>query len=149
MYEKLLDLLIQFLETEKLFEKNHKSQTGALFEEFSISEMHCVDFVFKTELPNVTKLSEKMNITKGGVSKIIKKLIEKNAIESFSVDTNKKEIYYKLTNKGKEVFKLHKNIHEKWCEINLEFFKNCSKEEIKYTKLNLEKYIQYLKKIIF
>lgn len=146
MYEKLLDLLIQFLETEKLFEKNHKSQTGTLFEEFSISEMHCVDFVFKTELPNVTKLSEKMNITKGGVSKIIKKLIEKNAIESFSVDTNKKEIYYKLTNKGKEVFKLHKNIHEKWCEINLEFFKNCSKEEIKYTILFLEKYIQYLKK---
>lgn len=146
MYEKLLDLLIQFLEAEKLFEKNHKSQTGALFEEFSISEMHCVDFVFKTELPNVTKLSEKMNITKGGVSKIIKKLIEKNAIESFSVDTNKKKIYYKLTNKGKEVFKLHKNIHEKWCEINLEFFKNCSKEEIKYTILFLEKYIQYLKK---
>ena len=146
MYEKLLDLLIQFLEAEKLFEKNHKSQTGALFEEFSISEMHCVDFIFKTELPNVTKLSEKMNITKGGVSKIIKKLIEKNAIESFSVDTNKKEIYYKLTNKGKEVFKLHKNIHEKWCEINLEFFKNCSKEEIKHTILFLEKYIQYLKK---
>ena len=146
MYEKLLDLLIQFLETEKLFEKNHKSQTGALFEEFSISEMHCVDFVFKTELPNVTKLSEKMNITKGGVSKIIKKLIEKNAIESFSVDTNKKEIYYKLTNKGKKVFKLHKNIHAKCCEINLEFFKNCSKEEIKYTILFLEKYIQYLKK---
>ncbi len=146
MYEKLLDLLIQFLEAEKLFEKNHKSQTGALFEEFSISEMHCVDFIFKTELPNVTKLSEKMNITKGGVSKIIKKLIEKNAIESFSVDTNKKKIYYKLTNKGKEVFKLHKNIHEKWCEINLEFFKNCSKEEIKYTILFLEKYIQYLKK---
>ena len=146
MYEKLLDLLIQFLETEKLFEKNHKSQTGALFEEFSISEMHCVDFIFKTELPNVTKLSEKMNITKGGVSKIIKKLIKKNAIESFFVDTNKKEIYYKLTNKGKEVFKLHKNIHEKWCEINLEFFKNCSKEEIKYTILFLEKYIQYLKK---
>ncbi len=146
MYEKLLDLLIQFLEAEKLFEKNHKSQTGALFEEFSISEMHCVDFIFKTELPNVTKLSEKMNITKGGVSKIIKKLIEKNAIESFSVDTNKKEIYYKLTNKGKEIFKLHKNIHEKWCEINLEFFKNCSKEEIKYTILFLEKYIQYLKK---
>lgn len=146
MYEKLLDLLIQFLEAEKLFEKNHKSQTGALFEEFSISEMHCVDFIFKTELPNVTKLSEKMNITKGGVSKIIKKLIEKNAIESFSVDTNKKEIYYKLTNKGKKVFKLHKNIHEKWCEINLEFFKNCSKEEIKYTILFLEKYIQYLKK---
>lgn len=149
MYEKLLDLLIQFLEAEKLFEKNHKSQTGALFEEFSISEMHCVDFIFKTELPNVTKLSEKMNITKGGVSKIIKKLIEKNAIESFSVDTNKKKIYYKLTNKGKEIFKLHKNIHEKWCEINLEFFKNCSKEEIKYTILFLEKYIQYLKKIIF
>lgn len=146
MYEKLLDLLIQFLEAEKLFEKNHKSQTGALFEEFSISEMHCVDFIFKTELPNVTKLSEKMNITKGGVSKIIKKLIEKNAIESFSVDTNKKKIYYKLTNKGKEVFKLHKNIHEKWCEINLEFFKNCSKEEIKHTILFLEKYIQYLKK---
>ena len=146
MYDKLLDLLIQLLEAEKLFEKNHKSQTGALFEEFSISEMHCVDFIFKTELPNVTKLSEKMNITKGGVSKIIKKLIEKNAIESFSVDTNKKEIYYKLTNKGKEVFKLHKNIHEKWCEINLEFFKNCSKEEIKYTILFLEKYIQYLKK---
>lgn len=146
MYEKLLDLLIQFLEAEKLFEKNHKSQTGALFEEFSISEMHCVDFIFKTELPNVTKLSEKMNITKGGVSKIIKKLIEKNAIESFSVDTNKKEIYYKLTNKGKKIFKLHKNIHEKWCEINLEFFKNCSKEEIKHTILFLEKYIQYLKK---
>lgn len=146
MYEKLLELLIRFLEAEKLFEKEYKYKTENLFEEFSISELHCIDFIGKNEFPNVTKMAEKMNITKGGVSKIIKKIINKNAIEPYSTSTNKKEIYYKLTPKGKKVFKLHKNIHKNWCEKNLEFFKKCDEKEIKFTVSFLEKYIEYLNK---
>ena len=94
MNEKILDLLIRYFENQKMLEKIYKNESSNILNDYSISEMHCVDYIGKIDKPNVTKLSALLNVTRGGVSKIIKKLMKKGTVESFTSETNKKEIYY-------------------------------------------------------
>ncbi len=145
MNHTILDLLVELCENEKLLEKEYKTRTQGILNDFAISEMHCIDFIQTTEAPNVTKLAKKMNITKGGISKMIKKLIKKNAIETYSSESNKKEIYYRLTARGMEVFHAHEKIHNDWCLKESAFFDNFTEAELQPAINLLEKYNNHLK----
>ncbi len=145
MNNKIYDLIVELCENELAIEKVYKLKTEGILDDFTISEMHCLDFIGRIENPNVTKLARKMDITKGGVSKMIKKLIKKDAVETYSSENNKKEIYYKLTPTGKAVFLAHEKIHNDWCLREKTFFNNFSDEELHSTVYILEKYNNHLK----
>ncbi len=53
------------------------------YEKYGVSEIHCIDFIGKIENPNVTKISESMNMTRGAISKICKKLLNNNLIYKY------------------------------------------------------------------
>lgn len=57
---------------------------------YSASEVHCIEFIGKSKEVNVKKLSEHFFMTRGAMSKITKKLIDKQAITSYQKDDNKK-----------------------------------------------------------
>lgn len=86
-----------------------------------LSEIHVIDCIGKSQLTNSTFISKELNLTKGAISKITSKLVKKELIKGNHLENNKKEIYYTLTTKGKEVFNiheiLHKNEHEKFVKI--------------------------------
>ena len=73
------------------------------------SEVHCIEYIGKNTDPNVTKLAEAFYITNGAISKMAKKLIKKDLIESYQKPDNKKEIYFRLTEHGKKSMKYTKN----------------------------------------
>ena len=54
-----------------------KLTENVCLEEYSYSETHCIDYIGKTELPNVTKIADNMQMTRGAISKMTKKLLAK------------------------------------------------------------------------
>jgi DNA-binding MarR family transcriptional regulator len=63
-----------------------------------IRKKHLVQFLttfWKLQGANVTKLSKTFRLTRGAISKLVKRLIKVDAIESYQKPENKKEIYYK------------------------------------------------------
>lgn len=60
-------------------------------------------------------------MTRGGISKIATRLIEKNLITTYKSPTNQKKVFYKLTSVGERVNtihnQLHKENHENICNI--------------------------------
>ncbi len=66
------------------------------YEKYGVSEIHCIDFIGKIENPNVTKISENMNMTRGAISKICKKLLNNKLIDKYKKPENDKEIYFKI-----------------------------------------------------
>jgi DNA-binding MarR family transcriptional regulator len=66
--------------------------------------MHCIDLIVKLEQPSAKKTSSKLSMTRNAISKIVKKVLANGDIVSYQCEDNKKEIYYKLTEKGKELF---------------------------------------------
>ena len=73
-------------------------------DEYGYSETHCIDFIGRLELPNVTKVAEQMQMTRGAISKMTKKLLAKGLIEKYTLETNRKEVYFRLTDQGKLLF---------------------------------------------
>lgn len=144
MNENILDLILEISKKQEILNKYIKETSNEILKDFSFSEMHCIDKIEKLENPNVTKLSETLNITRGGISKIIKRLISKGVLEIYTSEFNQKEIYYKLTEYGALVNKEHEKIHEVLCNKDLEFIRNIDKDKLQIIKEFLTDYNTYL-----
>lgn len=84
--------------------------------DITLTECHIIDCIQRNPLTNAVGIAQLMNITKGGVSKITAKLLKKGLIEIYRLEGNRKEIFYALTPQGKEVFRVHKRMHDKMQE---------------------------------
>ncbi len=80
--------------------------------DISLTECHIIDCIERNPLTNAVGIAQRMNITKGGISKITSKLLKKNLIEIYRMEGNKKEMFYALTPLGKELFYVHKLMHD-------------------------------------
>jgi len=130
MNTKIPNKLISVFETMTQLDALYKQSFGDILLDYTIAEMHCIDCIGKIENPNVTKIAREMKLTKAAISKNIKKLLSKNAIETYKNPENKKEIYYKLTPIGKDVFDKHLKMHEIWCNKDNEFFEQFNKKDL-------------------
>lgn len=81
--------------------------------DITLTECHVIDCIERNPLINAIGISQKMNITKGGISKIAAKLLKKKLINTYRLEGNKKEVFYSLTPRGKEVFLIHEQLHKK------------------------------------
>lgn len=118
------------------------------YEKYGLSEIHCIDLIGKIEDPNVTKISQNMNMTRGAISKISKKLLNSNLIDRYKKPGNDKEIYFKLTELGEKLYKHHELKHKQWEERNNKFFKNIDKKDQEVVASFLKKFNNYLDEII-
>lgn len=82
-----------------------------VFDNITLAEVHCVDRIGTISYANVTKLANAMEMTRGAISKMSKKLLNKGLIGSFQRPENNKEIYFRLTGRGHEVFCEHQKCH--------------------------------------
>lgn len=97
----------------------------------SLAECHVIDYIGRTDMINATAIAKKLNITKGGISKITAKLIKKRLIEGQRLLNNQKEIYYSLTALGKKVFNVHEILHEQAQGKFISLFSSYSHEELR------------------
>jgi DNA-binding MarR family transcriptional regulator len=75
------------------------------------SEIHTIETVGKNPGINATRLAEKMGVTKGAVSQMLKRLARKKLITKGTVAGNEKEIAIELTDLGRIAFENHKALH--------------------------------------
>lgn len=78
----------------------------------TLSEIHVIDCIGKNRLPNSKFVAQELDLTKGAISKINAKLLDKGFIKGNRLEDNKKEIYFTLTIQGKEIFEAHKKVHD-------------------------------------
>jgi DNA-binding MarR family transcriptional regulator len=96
---------------------------------YQSSEVHCIEYIGKNVDSNVTKLADSLYMTRGAITKITKKLINKELIESYQKPDNKKEIYFRLTEKGKVIDHIHEDLHKKFRERDQAVFDQITEEQ--------------------
>jgi DNA-binding MarR family transcriptional regulator len=112
-----------------------------------LSEIHVIDCIGKNKMPNTTFIAKNMNMTKGAISKITSKLLDKKLIKSNHLEENKKEIYFTLTAQGKVVFDAHEKVHHMANEKIKAIFANYSREELRTINVFLEDLLSKLSSI--
>jgi len=108
------------------------------------SEIHCITYIGRNSDSNVTKLAESFYMTRGAISKITKKLLIKGLIECYQNPNNKKEIYFKLTDQGHVVYKIHEELHKEFQERDKTVFEQIPKEEFDIILSFVEQYNRHL-----
>lgn len=108
------------------------------------SEVHCIEYIGRNIDSNVTKLAESFFMTRGAISKLTKKLIEKGLIESYQKQDNKKEIYFRLTEQGKVIYKIHEELHQEFRERDKAVFEKVTDEQFDRMLSFVEKYSNHL-----
>lgn len=140
----LLKVLKQFNSIDEKIDCIKKLTERDILNHYCSSELHCIEVISSIENANVTKISKKLSMTRGAISKITKKLIEKGAIVSYQNGTNKKEIYFRLTDIGEQLNEEHRQWHVDWEERSTLYFNDWSKEDLDVVFSFLETYRSYL-----
>ncbi|MCY6485457.1 MarR family transcriptional regulator [Clostridium aestuarii] len=124
MLKKLMEIYQLYTEfNEKAFLDNYSN--------LNINEVHAIDYIGRTERANVTKITEHLKITKGAVTKITKKLIANEYLSLYQTEENKKEKYFSLTKKGKEIFIKHETLHMEAVKRDKKIFEYFNESEKK------------------
>lgn len=76
------------------------------------SEVHLIDMAGRYPQEGISRLASRLGITKGAVSQTAKKLEEKGYIERFNHEGDKKTVFIRLTEYGKDAFLWHEAYHE-------------------------------------
>ena len=140
----LIPIIKQINEIYKKQDELSKLVSKEILHNYSISELHCIRSIGKTENSNVTKIANELRMTRGAISKITKKQLEKGLITSYMLDCNKKEIYFKLTELGQKIFDEHEKWHEDFEKRNNFFFDKYSEDELVIIKDFIDTYTLYV-----
>lgn len=108
-------------------EKGYKEFLDA---NLSLAECHVIDCIGGSERVNTTAIARKMNMTKGGISKITAKLLKKQMIEVCRLNNNQKETYFMLTQLGEKAFQMHAALHEQVGKRIADYFSSYSYEQV-------------------
>ncbi len=114
------------------------------FKGYKSSEVHCIEYIGRNVDSNVTKLAESFYMTRGAISKMTKTLIKKGVIESYQKPDNKKEIYFRLTEQGQEIYKVHEELHKEFQERDKAVFDEVTEEQFDSMLSFVEKYNRHL-----
>lgn len=99
-------------------------------EKMHMREVHVITEIGEGGLDNISELSERLNITKGAVSQYLKKLEKKGFIERVQESEDKRQYSVRLTEKGKELDKIHTKYDEEQYAKACPFFNEFTEEEL-------------------
>ena len=105
----IIDVLTKIAEHSALL----RHGDSVVLDGLNLAEVHCIDRIGVADHANVTKIADAMRLTRGAISKITKKLLCKGLIESYQRPGNNKEIYFRLTAGGRQIFEEHRVCHVK------------------------------------
>jgi len=112
---ELMELTRQFAVVDSLMGKILKqiasSGDASPLCDLSLAEIHFLAAVAEPPPINGVALTQKIGLTKGGVSKMAARLSAKGMIETERMKGNRKSQYYVLTEKGGLASKIHNALH--------------------------------------
>lgn len=141
MRRDLISLFKEYGDKQELLSKLCASEE---LRKYNNSELHIIAVIGDLENPNVTAIAEHMGMTKGGISKNIKKLIDARLVNTYQAENNNRKIFYSLTDEGKKIYDKHEIAHKNWTQRDNTFFSQFSDDEINRVADFLEKFIAHL-----
>ena len=95
------------------------------------SEMHFLEVVGDTPSITITVISQQLGKTKSACSQMVRKLVKKELLTQERNDKNTREYYLNLTERGKEIYEVHKEFDEKCMQRTYKSLADFSEEELR------------------
>ena len=93
------------LEFEQLKKNQHKNGVD---KSITLNEVHLIVVIGENQPLNLVKLSELLEVSRSAITQSVRRLIQKNLVVFDFDPNNGKNKYLRLSEKGIEIFKIHK-----------------------------------------
>ena len=141
MSKELMNLFVKYMEKQEILSKRTEDEK---LHGYNYSEIHTIAAIGDLKEPNVTQIARYMNVTRGAISKITKKLLEQNLIESYQQEGNRQKIFFRLTKSGQFLYDEHEKRHNLWLKRDDDFIKQFSPETIEQIEKFMKEFNDYL-----
>ena len=141
MNTELMNLFAKYMEKQEILSKLTENEK---LHGYNYSEIHTITAIGNLEEPNVTNIASDMNVTRGAISKITKKLLAQNLIECYQQVGNKQKIFFRLTESGQYLYDEHEKRHNLWLKRDDAFIKQFDKETVKLVEAFMTGFNDYL-----
>ena len=112
---------------EQLKKNQHKI---SIDKSITLNEVHLIFVIGKNQPLNLVKLSELLKVSRSAITQSVRRLIQKNLVVFDFAPNNGKNKYLRLSEKGIEVFKIHKEQQAYIEESVFSVLNNYSEEEL-------------------
>ena len=112
---------------EQLKKNQHKSGVD---KSITLNEVHLIVVIGKNQPLNLVKLSELLDVSRSAITQSVRRLIQKNLVVFDFEPNNGKNKYLRLSEKGIEVFKIHKEQQEHIEKAIFSVLRNYSEEDL-------------------
>ncbi|HDL02953.1 MAG TPA: MarR family transcriptional regulator [candidate division Zixibacteria bacterium] len=123
------EMLVRVL--NKYTEQQKRSRKYGLDELLYPAEIHMIMTIGNTQAPGVTEIAAKLGVTKGAVSQIVQKLVNKGLIIKVPDPGNGTRVILQLTGKGKTAYDGHRKFHEEMDKELFAFLKGLNKQQLR------------------
>lgn len=119
-------------EKQWLIQNSPNPVVAELMKEMTVMMLHVLDAIGKLEPVNGITISKQFGISKGSVSKMTRRLVDKQIIFIEYLPDNKKEILFRTTSLGKQIYRLHEALHHQIdIGVNL-FLQRYNEDELRF-----------------
>ena len=141
MNTELMNLFVKYMEKQEILSKLTEDEK---LHGYNYSEIHTIAAIGDLEEPNVTNIANHMNVTRGAISKITKRLLVQNLIEAYQQDGNKQKIFFRLTESGQFLHDEHEKRHNLWLKRDDAFIKQFDGKTVKQVEEFMRAFNDYL-----
>lgn len=141
MNTELMNLFVKYMEKQEILSKLTEDEK---LHGYNYSEIHTIAAIGDLTEPNVTQIANYMNVTRGAISKITKKLFGQNLIEAYQRDGNKQKIFFRLTKSGQFLYDEHEKRHNLWLKRDNAFIKQFDSETVEQVEKFMKAFNDYL-----
>ena len=142
---KIIQLYFESIREFNEFEKNPRDFGTGDF--LYSSEIHTIQMIGYNENINLSTLAEKLNISKSGTSKSVKKLLDKELITKNRRLDNNKEVVFNLTRKGSIAFTGHEEFSKTMFEAILNILSDLDDKQKEFMESFLRDIVKEVKKL--
>lgn len=103
-----------------------------ILEDTTVLMLHVLDAIGRLEPVNGITISKQFGFPKGSVSKVTRRLVAQKLIRTETLPNNKKEILFRMTPLGEELFQLHQALHEEIEKGVFGFLQRYSSDELRF-----------------
>ncbi len=109
--ELLLDALWAVMNKKRTLDRTQWKTDDT--QDLNPTELLCIEYVGRYSNVNATRLAEAFCMTTGASSKLTKRLLAKGYLVRYQKLENRKEVYFRLTEAGEELYHILSGIREK------------------------------------
>lgn len=138
---ELMNLFVKYMEKQEILSRLTEDEK---LHGYNYSEIHTIDAIGKLEAPNVTTVAEYMNVTRGAISKIAKKLQAAGLIEVYMAPDNRQKKFFRLTEQGRFLYSEHVKRHALWLERDDAFLNQQDADDLARVNAFMKNFNDYL-----